>query len=122
MNVTVDVRRGQSAVIHIVCDSFSEEEHITTLIAAARIYGERNAKYKDNWKKQGWRGGLFKLRLGVERAWDGLWDHPVKPREPWEQMKEREGYIDDLYDAINQAAMTIRAVKDNNRDGNWWTD
>lgn len=77
---------------------------------ALSLFAERNAGYQDNWKRQGWRGSMFKLRLKVERAWEVLWSaDPARG----------EAGIDDLLDAINNAAFAIRSIRDGNRDGEW---
>jgi hypothetical protein len=85
---------------------------------ALTLYRERNVKYKDNWKRFGWRGLLFRIRERAERAWDLLWDEDVGmlPTE------ERTVGVDDLLDLINFAAFAIRAIRDGNRDGEgkWW--
>lgn len=80
---------------------------------ALRIYYIRNIHYKDNWRRFGWRGCLFRLRERTERAWDALWeqDSDAVP----------EAVKDDLYDLINFAAFTLRAIEENNRDGEWWS-
>jgi hypothetical protein len=82
------------------------------MIEALNIYRERNRKYKDNWRRYGWRGCLYDLRRKVERAWDLLWN-----AEDTEQLD-----VDDLLDVINYAAITVRAVRELNRDGTgrWW--
>lgn len=83
------------------------------LMKALAIYEERNEKYNDNWRRFGWRGCLFRLRERVERAWDHLWGYDLAavPDPP---------DLDDLYDLINFAAFTIRAVEEGNRDGSWF--
>jgi hypothetical protein len=92
----------------------AEQEHGAVLLEALRVFQERNAVYKDNWKVSGWRGNLFKLRLKVERAWAVLWDAPPYPISDLD--------VDDLLDVINYAACTIRCIRDGNRGGSWWPD
>lgn len=87
--------------------------HHAVLERALDVYAERNETYKDNWKKQGWRGALFKLKLKVERAWEVLWDEDPNNLDP----KYMDLVTDDLIDAINNAAFAVRAVESGNRDG-----
>lgn len=79
---------------------------------ALGIYVDRFPKYRDNWRRYGWRGSLFNLRRKVERAWDLFWDAEENGTED----------VDDLLDVIVYAATTIRALREHNRDGegNWW--
>jgi hypothetical protein len=86
------------------------------------VYEERNLKYKDNWRRFGWRGCLFRVRERAERAWDDWWDaDDFAARDPAAQnigAKDRD--VDDLLDLINLAAFTVRAIRENNRDGEWF--
>lgn len=103
-------------------------EQFGILSEALIIYAQRNVKYKDNWRRFGWRGCLFRVRERAERAWDNLWD-AVTPQvaagEGRSLSAEAEEFVatadyDDLLDMINFACFTIRAVRENNRDGSWW--
>jgi hypothetical protein len=78
-------------------------------VEALRVFEERNKVYNDNWKRQGYRGGLFKLRLKVERIWD-TW---------WSGLPSAERSTDDILDAMNSAAFMYRSIKDGDRDGEW---
>ena len=84
---------------------------------AMRIYAMRNTRYKDNWRRFGWRGCLFRVRERAERAWDDLF---------WAELPETdyskfsEAHVDDLLDLINLAAFAVRAIREGNRDGNWF--
>ena|SRR5215831_14034319 len=93
---------------------------ISIMIEASAIYGERNTLYKDNWKRFGWRGCLFRLRERVERAWDVLWDADPDTLDEEDETRDRHPVVDDLYDLINFAAFTIRAIEEGNRDGTWF--
>jgi hypothetical protein len=88
----------------------SDDPHAAILLEAWYIWRQRNAKYKDNWKHQGARGNLFKLRWKVERAWQVLWhsDHIA------------QADMDDLLDCINYCAAAIRCAREGNRDGAWF--
>lgn len=88
------------------------EEHLRVLMEAMDIWKERNQKYRDNWRRQGLRGNLFKLRWKVERAWQHLWNMD----------KGMEGVpdVDDLLDSINYAVCAIRLARERNRDGDWF--
>lgn len=86
-----------------------EPEHLQVLLEAHQLYVERNAKYQDVWRQHGLRGNMVKLRLKIERAWRLVWAGSDDP--------------DDLLDTINYAAMTLRCLRDGNRDGDWdWGD
>lgn len=87
--------------------------HAQILDRALEVYKERNETYKDNWKKQGWRGALFKLKLKVERAWEVLWDEDPDNLDSDYMAR----VTDDLIDAINNAAFAVAAVEEGNRDG-----
>jgi hypothetical protein len=78
---------------------------------AIEVYRDRNVHYRDNWRRMGWRGMLFRIRERAERAWDALWD--ADPEGPQLQ-------TDDLIDLINFCGFAIRAIEDGNRDGSWW--
>lgn len=93
----------------------SLREHFQVLARAMVIHKIRRASYGDNWRQQGWRGGLFKLRLKVERSWEMWWGAPPIP----DGLDARQADVDDLLDAINCAVMAVRAIHENNRDGKW---
>lgn len=100
----------------MIPETDSEAGQLDVLLRAGFVFAERNREYCDNWKRQGWRGGLFKLRLKVERAWDVLW-----AAQPWpdsEDTPERPP-LDDLLDAVNAACFVVRSVEANDRDGSW---
>jgi hypothetical protein len=94
-------------------------EQADVILSALQVYVDRNVKYKDNWRRFGWRGCLFRLRERVERAWDYLWDAPVIEGTELALSEELHD-LDDMIDLINFAAFTIRAVREGNRDGSWW--
>lgn len=81
------------------------------MMDALRIFEERNRLYKDNWRRQGWRSPLFDLRRKVERVWDVFWDGKGGP----------DADVDDALDAINFGAILVRAIREGNRDGYWWS-
>lgn len=114
-----------------------DDEHLwaqfEVLYDALMIYEERNPKYKDNWRRFGWRGCLFRIRERAERLWDDFWDkepqpfgralHDARPGEtvlvePIEYSEPPS--VDDAIDAINMLGFFVRAVRENNRDGSWW--
>lgn len=79
---------------------------------AMNIYADRNEKYRDNWKRKGWRGALFGARLALERAWDLLWGpKPVPEHAAFD--------VDDLLDTMNYAAQAVRLIRAGDRDGSW---
>ena len=85
---------------------------LTIFIRALEVYAERNERYKDNWRRMGWRGMLVRIRERAERLWDNLWDvpGPIPKRE-----------LDDALDMINFAAFLIRAAAgETTRGGEWW--
>lgn len=88
---------------------------------ALRVYERRNEKYKDNWRRFGWRGCLFRIRERAERAWDDLWDQePMATQANPEPTRNVPNDADDLIDLINFAVFAIRAIREGNRDGSWW--
>lgn len=102
---------GAEPYLIVDYDTNSELDQLRVLLNAASLFAERNGAYNDNWRRQGWRGSLFKLRLKVERAWDVLWAWPLDCEE--------QPSPDDLLDAINYAAFAIRQLRDGDRDGAW---
>lgn len=95
--------------------SSSEEQH-KVLLEALRVYDKRHEQRGDLWKHYGWRGALHECRVAVERAWVKWFKAPTKPRD-------KDPDVDELLDTINYAAMTIRAIREDNRDGTsgWWS-
>jgi hypothetical protein len=87
----------------------ADDPHMKVLLEAYDLFIERNDKYEDNWRNQGARGNLFKLRWKVERAWRAIWNH--------EDVAQAD--VDDLLDVINNAVFAIRCVRDGDRDGRW---
>lgn len=87
------------------------QEMFEIMMASLTIFEARNRKYKDNWRRQGWRSPLFDLRRKVERVWDVFWDGVGGP----------DADVDDALDALNFCAILIRAIRENNRDGSWWS-
>lgn len=88
------------------------------LMEALAKYNERNAEYRDNWRRMGWRGMLVRVRERSERLWDSLWDADTEGTLAPAQARERK--LDDAIDMINFAGFLVRAVRENNRDGSWW--
>lgn len=110
------VHRGRQApegigVFHVEYDTQAECDQLLVLMKAARLYSERNAEYKDNWHRMGWRGMLVRCRERSERLWDAWWDRSQRPTaDP-----------DDALDLINFAAFMVRATRgETTRDGSWW--
>jgi hypothetical protein len=99
----------QPPVAYMSGGSVPADDHLAVLLEAHQLYEQRNRVYKDVWKHHGLRGNLVKLRLKVERAWTTLWAGDQDE--------------DDLLDVINYAAMCVRCLRDENRDGAWrWGD
>jgi hypothetical protein len=97
----------------------SNIKQLDVVLRALAIHDDRNVRYKDNWRRFGWRGCLFRLRERTERAWDALWEAPLPPADD-EKFEGQDAVIDDLLDLINFAAYTIRAIEEGNRDGTWF--
>lgn len=91
-------------------------EQMKLFLEALAIYDERNVRYADNWRRFGWKGCIFRLRERAERAWDHWWYSQLNP----DYMSELPPDVDDLLDLINFAAFTIRAIREGNRDGEWF--
>lgn len=87
---------------------------------AGVIFRDRNAKYKGNWRRYGWRSCLHDLRRKVDRCWDQLFNAPDMSPPPGTPTALD---VDDLLDVINYAAITIMAIREGNRDGKggWWS-
>lgn len=84
-------------------------------LEALVVYSERNVEYKDSWMRMGWRGMLVRIRERSERLWDSLWDtSPVL-------VPPDISALDDAIDLINFTGFLVRAVRDGNRDGTWWS-
>lgn len=104
------------------------KEQFDVLMQALLIYQERNGKYKDNWRRFGWRGCLFRVRERAERLWDNLWDATplsvdamVEPPDPHGPHRLAGGAdSDDALDCINLLGFLVRAIRSRNRDGEWW--
>lgn len=80
------------------------------LMDALVVYRDRNRKYRDNWKRMGWRGVLIRIRERSERLWDQLWANPTDSPD-----------LDDALDLINFAAFLVRAAKgEATHGGEWW--
>jgi hypothetical protein len=102
---------------------FSENKALMDQFAifmeALTIYDQRNAQYKDNWRRMGWRGCLVRVRERAERLWDKLWDAP--PRVAGEAVMPYQPHdLDDAIDLINFCGFLIRSVREGDRDGTWW--
>lgn len=81
------------------------------LLLALDIYAERNVKYRDNWRRSGWRGIVVRVRERSDRLWDMMWPGTGEPEEA----------VDDAVDLINFAAFLVRAIGgETTRDGEWW--
>ncbi len=113
---------GLDIVLHFGDAEGQLLEHTRVLLAALQIHEQRREEYGDNWRRQGYRGSLFKLRLKVERVWDGLWGQ-ITNREIDTSQGNMQPTIDqktdDLLDAINYAAMAWRLARVGDRDGEW---
>lgn len=94
------------------------EQQFRIFMEALKVYDQRNMKYKDNWKRMGWRGVLIRIRERAERLWDDLWDAPGFPDDETEGVEPND--VDDALDLINFAAFLVRGVRAGNRDGAWW--
>lgn len=115
--VTPDpIRHGDTVVVKF--EGLEHDPQMEVFIRAFAIYKEREKKYKEHWKRYGWRGALSELRKAAERAWHLLWNQePISA-----DIHVHEKDIDDLLDVINYAAFVVRAVEEGNRDGEggWW--
>lgn len=90
-------------------------DQLSVMLEALTRYEQANVKYKDNWRRMGWRGMLVRVRERAERLWDALWD-----KDPNRVPIKGKGDLDDAIDLINFACFLVRAVRDGNRDGSWW--
>lgn len=95
------------------------QEQLAIFVQALGVYAQRNAHYKDNFVRMGWRGQLIRVRERAERLWDAFWDAPALLETGADSIK-RDELLDDAYDLINFAAFLIRLVRSGNRDGTWF--
>jgi hypothetical protein len=106
----------------LVPDSDGEANQIAVILDALLVYAERNPKYKDNWRRMGWRGCLIRIRERAERLWDEFWDAETLDLDKLmsgERTPPRD--VDDALDLINFAAFMVRALRgETTRDGSWW--
>jgi hypothetical protein len=106
--------------VTLLFETEAERAQASVLIEALEVYAERNKKYNDNWRRMGWRGQLIRVRERAERLWDYLWDGA--PRDASDIALPHAPYdVDDALDLINFAGFLVRAVRDGNRDGTWWS-
>ncbi len=112
---------------HALPDSVAAQYAV--LEEALDVYIERHRQRGDLWRKYGWRGMLYDVRVCAERAWVrwfGAEPVTVDVRrfgdpEPQHLNAAEHLHVDELLDVINYAAMGIRAIREGNRDGdNWW--
>lgn len=92
----------------------SGQEQMVVFYECLRLFEERNTRYKDLWKADGWRGSLFSLKHKVKRLWQQFWIDNAKDKGTKEKPE-----LDDAYDAINYIAFFIRNVQANNENGSW---
>lgn len=105
-----------------------EIEQAMVFIEALKIYADRNVKYRDNWRRMGWRGLLIRIRERSDRLWDTFWSGVAwKPDGVMDEPGDRMIDADDALDLINFAAFFVRQTRDigdrgwmNARDGEWW--
>lgn len=106
-----------------------EIEQAMVLIEALKVYSKRNTKYRDNWRRMGWRGLLIRIRERSDRLWDTFWMGVAwKEAGPMDEPEDRLIDADDALDLINFAAFFVRQTRNASeegwmicRDGEWWT-
>lgn len=111
---------GSGPYLVVNFDTDAEKDQLRVLLGAAAIYAVKNVRYKDSWKRMGWRGQLVRVRERSERLWDSLWNAANDSHSMAGGVSEHEIPLDDAFDLINFAGFLIRAVHDGNRDGSWW--
>ena len=82
----------------------TEAEQLLVLQEAFEKFQERNKKYKDLWKKGGWRDSAHHIRSKSERIVHLL-------SEPSDD-SDAELFIEDAIDLINYAAFFVRNVRE----------
>lgn len=107
-----------------------EIEQAMVLIEALKLYSQRNTKYRDNWRRMGWRGLLIRIRERSDRLWDTFWTGVAwkdPERDADDSQFQREIDADDALDLINFAAFFVRQARMADeegwmiaRDGEWW--
>ncbi len=89
-------------------------EQLAVLMEAFAIFQERNGRYRDEWRRTGWRGALFETRKKVSRVWQCFWTGA--------STKDPAMLYDDVFDAINFMIFFVRLHRDGG-DADWgeWT-
>ena len=102
-------------------DSTSERDpyqyHQDILDEAMGTYKERNELYRDNWKRMGLKGMVFRIRERAERVWDATFG---KKRELVHLPEDYSATRDDLIDQINFCVFAVRAIDEDNLNGDWF--
>lgn len=87
----------------------SAVEQFSVFLDAMEKFVERNHKYKDLWKKNGWLAHLIYVRMKVQRAVHMFMDT--------DSYKDHDDPLDDTHDAMNFQAFFVRKFKEGDRSG-----
>lgn len=88
----------------------SAAEQMRIMAQALLVFHERNQRYRDLWKGDGYRGSLFQMKGKLLRMWSIFWTGHPDP----ESLK-----CDDAVDLINYTCFFIRNVEAGNEHGQW---
>lgn len=89
--------------------SESGVEQMSVMVEALKLFQERNARYNDLWKRDGWLGNVFQMTHKASRIRRLFFDQLVGVETP---------DPDDAFDLINYSIFFLRCLRDGNRTGN----
>ena len=91
--------------------SQSNLEQLGIFLSALEIMDEREKRYKELWKKDGWKGNLFHVKSKFMRMWQQFWIDEGRSEV------EGKSELDDAYDLLNYVAFFLRNYNENNEKG-----
>lgn len=101
-----------------VKDTEDNRDHLRVLLKAFMIYSAREEKYHGGWRSLGWLGNVSDLLRKAARARAMFWIGSHVPMEiTQDMMPNDDDPAQDLFDAINYAAFTVRNANAGNRTG-----
>jgi hypothetical protein len=86
---------------------------LRVMMEAFAIFVERNGRYRDEWRRTGWRGAMFEMRKKISRVWQVFWAGKAT--------KAPDLLYDDALDAINFTCFFIRLHREAGPDWGEWT-
>jgi len=86
-------------------------EQMGVMVEAIKLFEERNARYNDLWKRDGWLGNVFQLTHKASRIRRLFFDKASRGEAA------ATPDPDDAFDLINYAIFFIRCLRESNRTG-----